>query len=100
MASDWVQTEIAKARKREAQEKRQMLFPMALVPYDLSPDEAQRLRSVGTPGKAVTIKEWECFDADRGKIRRARYASISFPTSATGRTTIPIRRRFSGWWTI
>ncbi len=67
MASDWVQTEIAKARKREAQEKRQMLFPVALVPYDLSPDEAQRLRSVGTPGKAVTIKEWECFDADRGK---------------------------------
>ena len=46
MASDWVQTEIAKARKREAQEKRQMLFRWA-VPYDLSPDEAQRLRSWG-----------------------------------------------------
>lgn len=48
MSSDWVQTEIAKARKRETQDKRQMLFPVALVPYD-------------------AIKEWECFDADRGK---------------------------------
>lgn len=49
MASDWVQTEIAKARKREAMEKGQILFPVALVPYD------------------PAIKEWECFDADRGK---------------------------------
>ena len=49
MCSDWVQTEIAKARKCEAQEKRQMLFPVALVPYD------------------PVIRDWECFDADRGK---------------------------------
>jgi hypothetical protein len=48
MSSDWVQTEIAKARKREAQERRQMLFPVALVPYR-------------------AIEDWECFDADRGK---------------------------------
>ena len=66
MASDWVQTEIAKARKREAQEKRQMLFPVALVPYDRPPGEAQERRSAETPGP-VTIAEWECFDADRGK---------------------------------
>jgi serine/threonine protein kinase len=49
MSSNWVKTEIAKARKREVQEKRQMLFPVALVPYD------------------PVVKEWECFDADRGK---------------------------------
>jgi uncharacterized protein YjbI with pentapeptide repeats len=49
MASEWVKTEIGKARKREAQEKRRMLFPIALVPYD------------------PVINEWECFDADRGK---------------------------------
>ena len=49
MASEWVKEEIARARKREAQEKRQMLFPVALVPYD------------------PVIKDWECFDADRGK---------------------------------
>jgi hypothetical protein len=67
MSSDWVQTEIAKARKREAQEKRQMLFPVALVPYDQPPHEAQNRRFAGTPEKPKTIKEWECFDADRGK---------------------------------
>jgi len=49
MGSEWVKEEIARARKREAQEKRQMLFPVALVPYD------------------PVVKEWECFDADRGK---------------------------------
>ena len=49
MASEWVKEEIARARKREAQEKRQMLFPVALVKYD------------------PVIREWECFDADRGK---------------------------------
>ena len=48
MSSNWVHTEIAKARKREVQEKRQMLFPVALVPYD------------------PVVKEWEYFDADIG----------------------------------
>jgi TIR domain/Pentapeptide repeats (8 copies) len=75
MSSDWVQTEIAKARKREAQEKRQMLFPVALVPYDVPADAASfgvgqdrlQRRSPGEAERPVTIKEWECFDADRGK---------------------------------
>jgi hypothetical protein len=49
MASEWVKTELAKALKREAAEKKRMLFPVALVPYD------------------PAIKEWECFDGDRGK---------------------------------
>jgi uncharacterized protein YjbI with pentapeptide repeats len=48
MASDWVQTEIGKARKREAQEKRQMLFPVALVPYDPVIKNWERIRSDGT----------------------------------------------------
>jgi hypothetical protein len=43
----WVKTEIANARAREADEKRQMLFPITLVPFD-------------------RIKEWKLFDADRG----------------------------------
>ncbi len=82
MSSDWVQTEIAKARKREAQEKQQMLFPVAWLPY----------RRVAESGSASTRTE--------GRIRRARYASISFPTSAIGRTTIRIRRRLRGWSAI
>jgi hypothetical protein len=46
--SEWVKTEIAKARKRENADKR-VLFPVRL---NISFKELQ---------------EWECFDADRGK---------------------------------
>jgi uncharacterized protein YjbI with pentapeptide repeats len=48
MHSEWVKTEIANARQREIREGRQVLFPIALVPYD-------------------TIKQWKAFDADTGK---------------------------------
>jgi hypothetical protein len=48
MSSEWVTAEIAKARKRESREKRQMLFPVRLVDYD-------------------AIRDWEAFDADTGK---------------------------------
>jgi uncharacterized protein YjbI with pentapeptide repeats len=48
MNSEWVKTEIAKARKKELAEKRRVLFPIGLVPFE-------------------KIKEWECFDADVGK---------------------------------
>jgi hypothetical protein len=46
--STWVETEIAKARKRELLEKRRMLFPVRLVDFE-------------------TLRDWECFDADAGK---------------------------------
>jgi TIR domain len=48
MNSEWVKTEIAKARKREVREKIQVLFPVSLVPFK-------------------KIRDWECFDADTGK---------------------------------
>jgi hypothetical protein len=48
MNSEWVKTEIAKARKREIREERRMLFPVRLVDFD-------------------TLRNWECFDADTGK---------------------------------
>jgi hypothetical protein len=48
MNSEWVKTEIAKARQGEVQEKRQVLFPVGLVSYE-------------------AIRGWECFDADTGK---------------------------------
>jgi TIR domain/Pentapeptide repeats (8 copies) len=48
MQSEWVKTEIAKARQCEVQEKRQVLFPMSLVSFE-------------------AIHNWECFDADTGK---------------------------------
>jgi hypothetical protein len=48
MNSEWVKTEIAKARKREVREGIKVLFPVSLVPFD-------------------KLRDWECFDADSGK---------------------------------
>jgi hypothetical protein len=48
MGSEWVGTEIAKARKREVRENRRMLFPISLVAYD-------------------RVRNWELVDADTGK---------------------------------
>jgi uncharacterized protein YjbI with pentapeptide repeats len=48
MKSDWVETEISKARKRELREHRRMLFPVRLVDIE-------------------KLRDWERFDADIGK---------------------------------
>jgi len=48
MASEWVRTEIANARKREVRDRRRVLFPIRLAPFE-------------------TLRDWECFDADTGK---------------------------------
>lgn len=48
MNSEWGSTEIRRARKREREEHRQVLFPIRLVKWD-------------------KIAAWECFDADSGK---------------------------------
>ncbi len=48
MDSEWVKTEIAKARKREVRDKRRVMFPIRLAPFE-------------------SLRDWECFDADTGK---------------------------------
>jgi uncharacterized protein YjbI with pentapeptide repeats len=48
MTSEWVKTEIANARQRELNEKRQMLFPISLAPFE-------------------SVRQWKAFDADTGK---------------------------------
>jgi hypothetical protein len=48
MKSDWVMTEIRRARKVEREENRRKLFPIRLVDFE-------------------SIQKWECFDADSGK---------------------------------
>jgi hypothetical protein len=48
MNSEWVKTEVAKARQREMHEKRQVLFPVRLVSFE-------------------AVRSWECFDGDTGK---------------------------------
>jgi hypothetical protein len=47
MASKWVKTELRKARKREIEENRRVLFPICLCPFE-------------------TLNKWECFYADEG----------------------------------
>ena len=46
--SEWVMTEIRKARAQEKKEKRRKLFPIRLMDF-------------------ATLGEWTCFDADSGK---------------------------------
>jgi hypothetical protein len=48
MESEWVKTEIAKARKREVRDQRRVLFPIRLASFEI-------------------LRDWECFDADTGK---------------------------------
>ena len=48
LQSEWVMTEIRRARKTEREENRRKLFPIRLVDFD-------------------AIQKWECFDADSGK---------------------------------
>jgi TIR domain/Pentapeptide repeats (8 copies) len=47
MGSEWVKTEICKARKREVAEHRQVLFPIRLIEFN-------------------KLREWQCFDSDEG----------------------------------
>lgn len=48
LQSEWVMTELRKARKAERQSGKRKLFPVRLVDFD-------------------TLRDWECFDADGGK---------------------------------
>lgn len=48
MKSEWVMTEVRRAKKVEREENRRKLFPIRLVDFP-------------------TIQKWECFDADSGK---------------------------------
>jgi TIR domain/Pentapeptide repeats (8 copies) len=48
MSSEWVKTEIAKARRRETKEGKRVLFPVRLVGFE-------------------RLRDWECFDGDTGK---------------------------------
>jgi hypothetical protein len=48
MSSEWVNTEIANARRKEREKGRRVLFPILLVSFE-------------------TVRDWRCFDADTGK---------------------------------
>jgi hypothetical protein len=72
LQSEWVMTELRKARKAERQSGQRKLFPVRLVDME-------------------TIKAWECFDADSGKDLAVELPNTSSLTSRTGRSTTPSR---------
>ena len=60
MKSEWVKTEIKKAAKRQSQEKKDVLFPVSLAPFD-------------------ELREWECFDGDLGRDLGAEIREYLIP---------------------
>jgi len=72
MESEWVRTEIKKARRKERETGREVLFPIGLAPFDL-------------------IREWQCPDPDTGEdlAENGDVASDSFAFEAARRQTGP-----------
>jgi hypothetical protein len=58
--SEWVMTEIRKARRQEVAEQRRKLFPIRLVDI-------------------ATLRAWECFDADTGKDQAVEVREYFIP---------------------
>jgi uncharacterized protein YjbI with pentapeptide repeats len=58
--SEWVMTEIRKARETEKKEKRRKLFPIRLTDFE-------------------TLRDWTCFDADTGKDLAAEVREYFIP---------------------
>jgi len=72
MDSEWVRTEISLAREREHKEGKQILFPISLVPFE-------------------SIREWRCFDADRGKDSACEVREYFIPDFSDWKNTCAYR---------
>ena len=75
MESAWVETEISKARKREINEGKRVLFPVRLVEFQ-------------------TLKNWERLDADTGKTLPGKSANISYRISVPGKDNDSYQKAF------
>ncbi len=75
MQSEWVITEIRKARKVEIKEGRRKLFPIRLVNFDM-------------------IQAWECFDADSGKDLAAEIREFFIPDFSDWNNSISFKSEF------
>ena len=73
--SEWVKTEISKARRREIREKRRMLFPVTLFDFE-------------------TLRDWECFDADTGKDSAREIREYYVPNFSDWKSHDTYRREF------
>src|SRR5712691_8812686 len=76
MHSEWVETEISKARKREKREARRMLFPVRLVDFE-------------------TLRQWECFDADTGKDSAREIREYYVPDFSTWKNHDSYQKEFA-----
>ena len=62
MKSNWVRHEIKRARQKERETKREVLFPISLVPHS-------------------EIRQWECFDSDTGEDLAEKVREFHIPTN-------------------
>jgi hypothetical protein len=62
MKSNWVRHEIKRARQKERETSREVLFPISLVPHS-------------------EIRKWECFDADTGEDLAEKVREFHIPTN-------------------
>jgi uncharacterized protein YjbI with pentapeptide repeats len=76
MKSEWVATEIRRARKVEREEQRRKLFPIRLVDFD-------------------DILTWECFDADSGKDLAVELREYYIPNFSNWKDHYAFEREFA-----
>lgn len=74
--SEWVKTEISRARKRESEEKRRVLFPIRLCSFE-------------------SLRDWECFDADAGKDSAREIREYYIPDFSNWKNHGAYRKAFS-----
>jgi hypothetical protein len=73
IGSEWVATEIKKARKREREEGHQVLFPIRLTSFDV-------------------LKNWELFDSDAGSDLAEEVRSYFIPDFSNWRDESSYRK--------
>jgi uncharacterized protein YjbI with pentapeptide repeats len=76
MRSQWVITEIKRAKKVEREEQRRKLFPIRLIDFE-------------------TIQSWECFDADSGKDLAAEVREYYIPDFSNWKDHDSFEREFA-----
>jgi hypothetical protein len=75
MNSEWVKTEIRKARKRERMEKKRVLFPVRLATFD-------------------AIRDWELFDSDEGRDLAVEIREYYVPDFSEWKNHDPYQKEF------
>jgi hypothetical protein len=76
LQSEWVMTELRKARKAERQSGRRKLFPVRLVDME-------------------TLRDWECFDADGGKDLAVELREYFIPDFSNWKDHDPFETAFA-----